>query len=33
MTPVTEWGPDLQSFLWMEVNVNEKLYRQLEIAY
>jgi glutamate dehydrogenase (NAD(P)+) len=28
-----EWVQDLQSFFWSEAEVNDKLYRQLEIAY
>jgi glutamate dehydrogenase (NAD(P)+) len=28
-----EWVQDLQSFFWTETEVNDKLYRQLEIAY
>ena len=28
-----EWVQDLQSFFWGEAEVNDKLYRQLEIAY
>jgi glutamate dehydrogenase (NAD(P)+) len=28
-----EWVQDLQSFFWTEAEVNDKLYRQLEIAY
>ena len=28
-----EWVQDLQSFFWTEAEVNDKLYRQLEMAY
>jgi glutamate dehydrogenase (NAD(P)+) len=28
-----EWVQDLQSFFWGEAEVNDKLYRQLELAY
>jgi glutamate dehydrogenase (NAD(P)+) len=28
-----EWVQDLQSFFWTEAEVNDKLYRQLELAY
>jgi glutamate dehydrogenase (NAD(P)+) len=28
-----EWVQDLQSFFWTEAEVNDKLYRQLEVAY
>jgi glutamate dehydrogenase (NAD(P)+) len=28
-----EWVQDLQSFFWGEAEVNDKLYRQLEVAY
>jgi glutamate dehydrogenase (NAD(P)+) len=28
-----EWVQDLQSFFWSEAEVNDKLYRQLELAY
>ncbi len=28
-----EWVQGLQSFFWTEAEVNDKLYRQLELAY